>query len=117
MAVEARMIVTSKMQHRPSGATHQVEYDDGRTGETVELQQHDIVLEADVNAADDATKQWSVFTPSAKFEICVMNPEAAKYFEPGQDYRVIIQKRLPQQSRTGSGSYGEVEVQYEDSTG
>lgn len=116
MAVEARMIVKEKVQYAPGSPTT-VHYDD-ETSEEVVTQQHDIVMEVDVNADDDATKKWSVWTPSGDMRLTIMNPEAAKYFEPGQDYRVIIQKRQPQQSRgadthTNSGSAGEVSVDYD----
>lgn len=94
MAVEARMTCALKTTHPAQGPTEDMR------GREVTPQQNDIELTAFVGIdPEDPTVDWSVWTPSARLEMTVMNPEAAKYFEPGEDYRVVITKMQPQKAR------------------
>lgn len=93
------MTCRTKLTHSPTGTTHEWESPSGMTGGTVELQQNDIELTAFIDADDPDTRFWSVFTPEATLRMTVMNPEAARYFEPGQDYRVTITKVQPSKAR------------------
>lgn len=95
MAVEARMKCESKMTRGPQvGSTEVID------GREVVPQQSDLVFKAMYDAEDEETRKWSLWTPSATLEMTVMNPEAARYFEPGETYRVVITKMQPQQARS-----------------
>lgn len=96
MAVEAMFTVEKVTAHAPQGT--QTDLKDRE----VPMQDHDVVLKAYVGGDHpyEENADWSVWTPEGEIKMQIRNADAAKYFEPGQDYRVVFTKRQPQQART-----------------
>lgn len=95
MAVEAMFTCASVMSFPPQGT--QMDMHDRE----VPVQQHEVVLKAfvgDAHPYEDNT-DWSVWTPEGTIEMRIMNADAAKYFVPGEDYRIVMTKRQPQKAR------------------
>lgn len=47
---------------------------------------------AAVTATSEENKTWSQHTPSGRLELQITNPSAFGFFEPGEEYVVIIEK-------------------------